>query len=641
MLPTTDPNAGAASAWSNGQYSNPQAAQPHASLLERLLPTGLSILGGAIGTLADPIIGPAGTLGGAALGSSAGQQLENNLTGSKGSTLTAGLEGLAGQGIGMGAAKVLGGAADAGANWLAGRAGNEAEAAYTAPFKGIENTAIAKSSDLNGTASLMKDLDVAGTPQAWQDAASVATGRRGLGAATGALDSIVSNAGQLPSNGLLSRVSSALQNAGADTGDKSVSWLTKDLGNATSEGTIGTDGKMLAGPVTKANAAGASAIEQVDPTALMNTLQKLDGRIAAYHNPNVQLSVNDGATLQGLQNAKGEIEDTLYGSGIDNAVAAHTVDPETAQKILDAAGGNQKLADYIINGINNAKTGAELRAMQAPLVQASKLGNAAAFQASGQLPGTLEGQTAKLIDQSTGDVIPGAVQTVASVAHPGLGTALKLGSALGSTGVKLGATAAGKVPDSLLNVLGQIAAHSPSLGNDSSSQASATTQGAPSAIVGDNVMNPYQTATPQQTPITAGDIRAAGVFAPQTVDLLGQLLQREQQSSAGSDLLHGAESAYGAAGGGQGMGSGLLGELSSFVPGTSAYQYNAQKAALAASLSKATGIDAHSILAMLPGLMTSPGAAQQDFGSLQQANDRFNLQNGPSMLSSLPVTAAQ
>lgn len=648
----------------------PVQTPPQGNWLERLLPTAGSVLGGIAGAFI-PGLGETGVgeVGGATAGSALGQQLENALTGSKGSTAVSALEGGLGQVAGMGIAKGIGAASGALGKVATKGATAADDAAYTAPFKGIENTAVAKQNDLNGTAQLMQSLGVEGTPQAWQQAASVGTGRQGLGAMTGALDNIVADSGQLPSDGIIGRVNAAFQNAGIDpTQDKDASIVLKNLNNGISQGTTDVSGNPITGALRGTGAptgldeagnitepegftpssqgprggnqvsgtapynpslAKISTSEQVDGTSLMKTLQDLDGQIAPYHNPNVQLTVQDASKLQGLQNAKAEIENTLYGNGIDKAVANYTVDDATAKQILDAAGGNQQLADYITNGINNAKSGSELRAAQAPLVRASKLGVAANFQSAGQLPGTLEGQMTQMIDKATGELIPQPVQQAASLLHPGAGLVAKGANAIGTKGAGLGSNLLDKVPDKVVTLLAQLGAHAPSLGSQPTTGVNMTT--------GDNSMNPFQTQA-AASPGLGSDLILASLGGNSGLEsaLAGQV-QRSQQANAGSSLLQGAEGAYGAAGGGQGLGSGLLAQISSYIPGTAAYQYHQQMGAVATAISKATGIDPNSVLAMLPSLMAGQQGAQQDFGSLQTGVNAMQAPQavGGSVLSGL------
>lgn len=644
-------------------------AAPQGNWLERLLPTAGSVLGG-IGGAFIPGLGETGVgeIGGASAGSALGQKLENLLTGSKGSTAIAGLEGGVGQATGMGIAKGIGAAGDVLGNIASKGAGAADDAAYVAPFKGIENTAVAKANDLNSTAQLMQELGVDGTPQAWQQAASVGTGRQGLGAMTGALDNIVADSGQLPSDGIIGRVNAAFQNAGIDPAqDKDAEIVLKNLNNGISQGTTDAAGNPVAGAVRGTGAptgldaegnitepegftpssqgprgsnqkpgsvpynpttAKITTSEQVDGTSLMKTLQDLDGQISPYHNPNVQLTIEDSRKLDGLQNAKAEIENTLYGSGIDDAVANYTVDDATSKQILDAAGGNQKLADYVTDGINNAKTGAELRAAQAPLVKASILGRAANFQAAGQLPGTLAGQTAQLVDNATGELIPQNAQQMASLIHPGAGMLAKGANAVGTKGAAVGSSLLDKVPDKLVTVLTQLGAHLPSLG-------APATNG--NITTGGNQMDPFQTQA-ATAPGLGSDLILASLGGNSGLEsALTSQLQRSQQVGAGSQLLQGVEGAYGNAGGGQGLGSGLLAKLSSLIPGTAAYQYEQQKGAVASAISKATGVDPNAILALLPSLMAGEQGAQQDFGSLQGGLNQMQAPQavGGSVLSGL------
>lgn len=89
--------------------TNPQAQsqpQSHGNWFERLLPTIGGIGGGILGSLAMPFLG---TAAGSGIGGALGQELENSLTGSKGSTMASGLENAAGGLLGDVGGSLLGG----------------------------------------------------------------------------------------------------------------------------------------------------------------------------------------------------------------------------------------------------------------------------------------------------------------------------------------------------------------------------------------------------------------------------------------------------------------------------------------------------------------------------------------------------
>jgi hypothetical protein len=602
------------------------AAQPKASFLERALPTIGGIAGGLLGSLADPVVGPLGTIGGSAAGNAAGTGLEDLLTGKSASNLPgSALEGAVGGLAGVGGSKLLGGAAEFLGNRAAQGVGDAEQAAYMAPFKGIENSVVAKANDLNGTVQHMNNLGVAGNPQAFLDAASVATGRKGLGAQTAALDKIVADSGQLPSNGIIGEVKVALQNAGVDPADKDINWLTQKLGNITSEDT-NVGGKITTGALTGPGAGTGQMSETVDPTGLLETVQKLDKQIAPYYNPNVNLTVQDSSKLQGLLNAKGALENTLYGSGIDKSVANYTVSPEDYQSILKAAGGNKVLADDIAGGINNAKTGADLRAAQAPYVQASKLGQAAQFQASGELPGTLAGKTASAVNATQPGVSP-LIQQAASVTHPGVGMLTKLPGAAITKAAGIGSGVLGKV-SSLIATL------PPSIG----------IANLPNDVAG-GTMNPLPAGTPannqqpgQDTASAANEnqfiiqafnkaLNQAPGVALQMLPLVQQALGNIQKQNVGESALQGATGAFNQAGGAQGLGGGLLTSLSGLIPGTAANKYMQEQGQAQGAIGAATGLPGGSI--PLPSLLSTPGVAGQ------------NLDQSQSLLSSLGLGTAQ
>lgn len=585
-----------------------QSGGPDENWIERLLPTGGSILGGIGGTLLG---GPLGGVAGAAGGSALGKGAEDLLTGkqaSLGDLGGAAVEGGVGQLTGLGIGKALGGVGS-----VLGKLGSKtaeagADEAYTQPFKSVFGSAVGKSNNVSDAIPFMRNLGVEGTPEAWLKAASVATGNTARNPAhmTDVVNKAVSDAGPIVGGDLPSQIDNALGESGVMAADKDAKWLRTQLDKATTNITVDAQGKPIAGPVTVQNSAGATASQAIDPSSLFTTIQGLEKKIAPYYKPGVQLSVEDSSKLQGLENASELLKDHLYNSGvIDKTVASTSVSPEDYQKILSAAGGNKALADDVAAKINNATTGQELRAAQQPYVQASKIGQFAKYNNQGANP-------LAPVTSSAQDVISPDLKTLAGAAHPRLGMIASVLNVLGKTAAKAAPSVSENIPKLAgpVNVLSQVGAHAPSLGAGEQMGQGVMGQGMEPGLNQGN--NMYQTEG-QPTGNMGQELALASMYAPSMVPSI----QQAQHAQSAQPMLQGLEQAYGHAGGAQGLGGGLLSQISSLIPGTAAYQYNQQKQQAAAAIAKATGLPLPSILAAMPSLMADQSGAMGQFGELQ------------------------
>lgn len=559
----------------NGGADAVPASGSQPNFIEKLLPTAGSILGGLAGTATDAFDGPLGTIGGSALGSSLGKAAENALTGQSATSGlgTAAIEGGVGGGVGEGANALLGvgkgvlqGVADTGA-------GKAADAAANVPWQGIAGTSAAKTAELGPTLDKMASYGIDTTPEGLAKVTPQITGGDGA-----VLSDLVRNAMEQSTNpvdltgtrALASNIASSpqLAEAGPTVGTAFAKSVNNILG-LTDKGTI-TD-----------NA--APDVYQARQLLMNKAYDKgtSDALSSAYHD--VAQSLDDALTRSGVDN-------TVVKNGLsdDQFSTLNAISPQLAHETAGAATQN---------------VGA-LRSLQKPFVNASNLARAAQFHAGGQLPGALESATTAAIDKATGDVVPNGVVQAATLAHPVLGTAAKLGSAAINNGAGISAKLLSKVPANLLPVLSQIAAHVPSDGSNPASD-NPTLAGAPG-------VNPYQT-TGQADPNIGQQIVQAGILDPTAVPAL----QGALKAQSAQPILSGLEGAYGNAGGGQGLGGGLLSQLSSYIPGTAAYQYHQQEAAAASSIAQALGISPQAVQSLLPSLMANPQGASSALQELQ------------------------
>lgn len=552
--------------------------------LERLLPTAGGILGGIGGALI-PGLGETGIseVGGAALGSSLGQQLENQLTGSTGSTLGAGAEGALGQLTGMGIGKAVGGVlggigkATAPAVETAEQAGVKQLNNYLSPFDPLTKYQNGVDARLNNkilrTGKTMQDLKVAGTPEAFQQAGDTITRHIDprLKSALGA--------DPLPVNDEARRVI----NQAVLNGDISPEAAVQaDLG-----------GHQMA----------------VDPQQLFAEIKTLEKEARGSLRTNTQLTYDQSKALDAKAGTAANLRDVLFKqSGVNDRIASMKLTPQEEAQIMADSQDHPGVGKYIIDNINNSKTAPQLRSAMAPGVRADKLGT--------ELLRAREGRMALQPGEEAPHTLEDPVQAALHLATAGpvgkVGAAAKLMGGIVPV-VNKGAGLLDKLPfRGGAKVTGQVAAHLPSIGSSPTPEMASASMA--SGDTGANMnFSPLQNAQQNETgSVSPQEFRQAAVFAPQLLPVL----QKAQQASVAQSALGGLQESFAGAGGGQGMGSGLLSTLTGLIPGTPAYQYQQQKLAVANAIAQATGQHPEAVLAMLPSLMQGGGAGAEQFGTL-------------------------
>lgn len=584
----------------NGSGTNTptQPSGDNSNWFTKLLPTLGSVAAPLIGAALAPETGGLSLLASLGLGAagSAGGKLAENAAEGKDATEGLGsslLEGAAGSGIGMGVGKVAGGLLGKVGDFAGGKVAQAAEQASTAPYRGL------KSPDLVPTLDKMKGYGVdTSDPNNLLQAANAITGENG--AINGLVRQHITNAGPVKIDP-----------------DMVMSAMQEHLANPQLTGVQASRAQNLVQKMVQGFNPEGSLTGTADPNDVFDAIQQL-GKLKAGLNMS-------GESGQGLgkvyDSARQALQSSLYNnSGADAIAAAYRATPEDIAAITKAAGGNKALADYAINAINDAKSIQELRSAQAPFVQASQLGNKAIEAANSKLP-TMSAEQA--VGDQMGMSPEGSALALLASHHP-----------IGAMGATMAKTASKLPPELMQNAAGaaqrlagskgaqaaalgasQLLTHAPSLGNDNNSAPvmdAAATQGGPT-------MDQLQTNGTPGGPSLAW----AGLFAPSIIPAL----ERAQQAKSAQPMLDSLQQAYGEAGGGQGLG-GVLGEISSLIPGTKAHMYNQQKIQAAAAISKATGMPLPSVLAAMPSLMSGGEGAQNEFGALQ--GGLSTLQSQPS-----------
>lgn len=616
-----------------------QGNQPN--FLERLLPTAGGILGGLGGAIFG---GGVGGVGGAAGGDALGKFLEDKLTGQAGGNgvLGAAVSGGVGQLAGEGIGSLLG----KGAGALGGLADKEAGNLVQGQF--------AKGTMDSGTTQALRDMGITDAKQVGQ-IAPLATGADG--AIKTGVQRGLAEAGQ-PAD--LSNVANTARNLIADNQMQlSSANAPHDISQTVEKGLLQAvkPGSVTQVAATKAGAPSVNvfapgALKNVDPESAFNVTQNFEKLASkAYQGAYDKMGNVDPDQLAKYNIFRGLADETEK-----NAFGGDTPLPlsegNKAQIIQDLAPMkdiNPQAYNWHVNQVSNANNVQDLRAIQSPMVKASRaLGVTQRVAESGA------GKTAANVANNAMPVLGGLV------AGPG-GAAAALGSRLLSSDAagKVGASTLERVANILQNPTmskilnggavgtGQVVANSP---NDIAT----AQQGAPgmmptaynSAMPGATMpgANPYATAgitptsmSPEVMAMQSGliglqDPYLAGSYAPLVNNAVGGL----QKAGAANAALQGLEGSYQQAGGGQGLLGGLANRIGQTLTGGQGTLLGGGYSSQAEELQKA--LAAAGINVPAPSLLENSGAAQQNFSLLQQIVNALGGGGSP-MAGMVPVNS--
>jgi hypothetical protein len=355
-----------------GQLQQPGTSQPQApahspNLLERLLPTAGSILGGLasgaldIGTggaalALDPAI--------AGLGGAAGKALENAMTGQKvlqGNDVTSGVEGAVGQGIGMGASKLLG----EGGNILAKSAENKvasqaeenagkASVNQAQAFKnnyGVINDKLQNSLNLGKNASLVNQLGYDGTDPYQMQHVS----QGGL-----EINNVVNDALQkskpIDMSGFNNQIYENMRRDGI------TDLSTSPLGKAMADAGIVPDG----GVPDELSAPQARSLGQSVNLQMRNIANSIEYADRAGNKTVANELQHQYDNLNSVYN---DVQDKIFTNNpeVDSAIKNANVSDEDRDALVQNYG--EKLGNNVADTINNAQSGKELVSAMRPFAQ--------------------------------------------------------------------------------------------------------------------------------------------------------------------------------------------------------------------------------------------------------------------------------
>jgi len=367
-------NSGAMPSRPAHAVAQPKAPSGIAGFLDRNAGTIGGISGAIGGELVDPF---GGGIAGAALGEGLGQEAENKTTGSKTNPFKEALIGGASQfvggklaeGVGKGAMALKGGLESSMAKSAESKA---TQAGYDAFSKVKPN--ILEGNDLNGTMDTLKDLGLPQNTQGMHTYHDTMTGPDGV--ASGTMRQILGGTPDVDVGNVINDdVTKAVQQHGiGDTGKR------------------GTQANQLLGDIRQTVNdklfPKGTLDNKADANKVFDVIQYAGSQKAKFANA-------DPGTFAAAQHdawstVKNGLEDKLYNNGgVNKAVSDYKLAPDDEAQIRkDVAkkGGSTKLADHIINGVNNASKGKDMRALQFGAVKAGNLADAADTVAKGALP---------------------------------------------------------------------------------------------------------------------------------------------------------------------------------------------------------------------------------------------------------------
>lgn len=217
--------------------------------------------------------------------------------------------------------------------------------------------------NLNGTLDFFKSkLGMGTTPDVLQKGANIVTGTQGH--VSGLMRELLTDAGSVPTESVMQKTKDALVKEAGQLGDVETKGTHANGVMRSVRDTLQGTAFGAGGNLSPKGSAPANAV--------FDSLKNIETRISELGTTGA-----DAAEKRGLRAAKTALEDNLYNhEGLNKAVREFRYSPEEASNIhaiVQQAGGSPELADHIINGVNDAKTGQDLRSLQKPFVDASQL----------------------------------------------------------------------------------------------------------------------------------------------------------------------------------------------------------------------------------------------------------------------------
>lgn len=295
-----------------------------------------------------------------------------------------------------------------------------------APYAAINKTGRERG-NLRSTLDFFKNkLGMGTNPEELRAAATLATGDNGV--ISGTMRKLLGDVGTVPTESVMGSTKAALIKEAGILGDV-------ETRGSHANGVLRSMRDTLQGTAFKGEG-NLSGNGVADANSVFDTLQNVEKRIQELGEMGA-----DAAEKRVLKAAKGALEDNIYKNGaLDKAVGAYTLgadDIAAVHKAAEQAGVSPQTAQHIIDGINSATSGQELRSLQAPFVNASKLAGAADRAGEGVLTKIpdIEGNAPGMFQGKGGFY---KALEIGRLAHGDVTAALPLAASMGGKGAEKG-----------------------------------------------------------------------------------------------------------------------------------------------------------------------------------------------------------
>lgn len=239
------------------------------------------------------------------------------------------------------------------------------------PFSGIKPKVLSDN-NLGGSMELLKSLGMEQTPEAMHNAANLVTGNDGI--VNGTMRQILADAPKIDTNGVLDDTDKALVREGGQLG------TTIARENTPAKSVLGSIRQELQSTLFHGE---GSLNGHADANDVLDAIQNIEGRIRTLGTDGI-----DGAERRVLQTTRDSLQDKLFNSsGVNDAVRNFKLSADDVNKLhadATAKGAAPTLVNHVVNGINNANRGQDLRSLQKPFVQMSHLADEADKVAAGK-----------------------------------------------------------------------------------------------------------------------------------------------------------------------------------------------------------------------------------------------------------------
>lgn len=622
----------------NAAPQQPSAPQPAknsgdgGNWFTHLLPTAGSVLGSIAGTLLDPVTAGLGTIGGGAAGSALGKGIENLVEG-KGINLgdeasAAGEGALGGVVGGIGGAalgKVASMAGKTAADGIANVASKEAADKAVEEAQAIRNTwggipaGLLKTNNLADTQDLAKAIGIDhNSPQAF-----VETGNHANDVLNELINSSLQKTGGVDTNGLTDILKNAINQKAGTLGSLEPVALKKGL-----IGPNGSPASKLYGQL-QGELGGLFNSKAADPLALREATSRIGGLLADAK-PGIAANGAKDPVQVATHGVLGDVYSQLKNLLYNRPEVINEIKNASGGLSAEDVGGNQLLADHLNSAINAAQHPQDIIDQlsgftrmgvlgKAGLESAQNPATAAALNAAKQEVPELS-TVAPAIKVEKPSPVQMITKALGAVGNGGKTSqvAVKLDDMLNQTAKFVPENAPGSVTNAGLlgRIAGGVAATSPNFSQqagDSSAVANLPAPHSTGNIMADIMNSQSAAALPAKMAIIDSMYRGVGDNTNYLSDpTVAQSLGTVQGVQSAEAQLNDYIKTLNAAGGAQGMGGGLLSELSGVLTGGNAHAAHIQQQQLEATLERTLGHPVN-----LPGLTSTQSAANSILGQIQ------------------------